>query len=126
MTERLVAELNADVVFLLTDEAAVVDTFRSRFGKRLICTGATRASGPVGLHYRDDLSRAPLAREVLVDVLLAASADGFVGNGASNVSAMVEHLKEWPAGHLVLSPPNFHFQHSQFLHPEGAPPCGPG
>jgi len=124
-TERLVTELNADVVFLLTDEAAIVEAFRSRFGDRLIHTGATRATGRVGLHFRADLQRATLAREVLVDVLLAAAADGFVGNGASNISAMVEHLKDWPTGHFVLLRPNVHLQHNRFLHPDGALPCRP-
>jgi hypothetical protein len=41
-------------------------------------------------------------REVLIDSWLALRADRFIGNGRSNVSAMITVMKHWPPGALTL------------------------
>jgi hypothetical protein len=39
---------------------------------------------------------------VLIDALVAARADAFIGNGFSNASVMVGYLREWPEGACTL------------------------
>ncbi len=110
-------ETGADAIFLATDESAVVSSFHEVFGERLITTQATRTSGSIGLHSRSDLRGDALGREVLIDTLLMSSADAFLGNGRSNVSAMVEHLKDWPEGCLQLMEKSIHYELNTFLTP---------
>jgi hypothetical protein len=47
-------------------------------------------------------SRYRLGEEVLVDALLAARCESFLGNGLSNVSCAVGQMKKWPAARLRL------------------------
>jgi hypothetical protein len=58
------------------------------------------AGGDLGLDPANDGYR--LGMEVLLDAVLAARADAFVGDGASNVSCSIAYLKKWPAGRLTL------------------------
>jgi protein O-GlcNAc transferase len=104
--ERRLAEINAlydDViaravqsgyaVWLMTDEAAVAERMQSRFGDRILCQDALRATDARGVHFvvtGEDRRR--LGDEVVTDVLLAAACDRFVGNGVSNPSCMVDFL----------------------------------
>jgi hypothetical protein len=52
----------------------------------------------MGLHYQPETDKRRLGIEVMLDTYLAARARSFVGNGFSNVSTMVGHLKRWEAG----------------------------
>ena len=91
-------------IFLLTDDARAADTFQQRYGDRLVLADVERSSDDVGVHSKpgDGPRR---GREVLRDTLLAARADRFLGNGASNVSAAVVHLKNWSDQNLSLLAP---------------------
>ncbi|MFQ5509902.1 MAG: hypothetical protein ACE5FN_11295 [Leptospirillia bacterium] len=101
--ERL---LTADrKLYLMTDTTAVVKAFEARYGDRLIHTACTRADGQTGVHYLKG-DGAALGREVLIDTLIAARADAFVGNGASNVSAIIRYLKLWPEDRFTLIQPS--------------------
>ncbi|MGA1709267.1 MAG: hypothetical protein ACO4CI_11335, partial [Phycisphaerales bacterium] len=57
-----------------------------------------------------------LGREVLVDALVAARCEWFIGNGQSNVAAMIECLKDWPAGRCTLVRPSLFARPNLFLH----------
>jgi hypothetical protein len=89
-------------LFLITDDAELLASYRLRYRDRLICTVATRTSTGQGVHYQKQTSRVQLGEEVLVDALLAARCQGFVGNGLSNVSCAVAQMRAWPAGSCRL------------------------
>jgi protein O-GlcNAc transferase len=81
------------LVWLMTDESAVVERLRGRFGDAIICQDAMRTAGRRGVHFaagRADRRR--VGEEVVADVLVAAGCDRFIGNGASNPSCMVDFL----------------------------------
>lgn len=90
-------------VFLLTDSVPLLADFSRRYDDRVITTPATRTAGEQGVHLLASPSRESLGREVLLDALLAARCDAFLGYGMSNVSCFVRALKDWPADrcHLV-------------------------
>jgi protein O-GlcNAc transferase len=83
-------------LYLLTDDAEILKDYLDRYRDRVIHTGATRTGTAQGVHYQRHASRYRLAEEVMVDTLLAARCDGFIGNGLSNVSCAVAQMKLWP------------------------------
>ena len=91
-------------IFLLTDDARAADAFRQRYGDRLVLADVERSGDEQGVHAKpgDGPRR---GYEVLRDTLLAARADRFLGNGASNVSAAVLHLRDWDDADVVLLAP---------------------
>ena len=54
------------------------------------------------MHYLPTVDPVQAGREVLTDTLLALRADRFIGNGRSNVSAMIAVMKDWPPGASTL------------------------
>ncbi len=52
----------------------------------------------------------------MVDAYLAIRAKAFIGNGFSNPSLMVRHLRTWPEDHVKLIGPNMLHLHNVFLH----------
>lgn len=90
-------------IFLMTDSEPFVAQCRAQFGDRVITTQAARTGGNVGLHYiQRSGDRTHLGKEVLVDTLLGARCDRFIGLATSNVSVFVRDLKAWPAGTCEL------------------------
>ena len=51
------------------------------------------------MHYAGHDGR-KLGEEVVMEAFLAARCDAFLGNGASNVSTAIRHLKDWAPGRL--------------------------
>lgn len=102
-------------IFLLTDSTEVVDDFQRRWGARLLSLPCQRGSGIQGVH----LSGHPgeeLGRQVITDAWLAARCDYFLGNGASNVSTGIRHIKDWPQGTYFLLGADFLGQTDHSLH----------
>jgi hypothetical protein len=89
-------------LFLMTDDERILAEYRVRYGDRVVTTACTRTRTDQGIHYQSTTSRAQLGREVLIDALVAARADAFIGNGFSNASVMVGYLREWPEGACTL------------------------
>jgi protein O-GlcNAc transferase len=89
-------------LFLITDDAEILAEYQRRYGERVIHTGATRSATGQGVHYQAQPSRYRLGEEVLVDALLAARCERFIGNGLSNVSCAVAQMKQWPPGSCTL------------------------
>jgi len=97
-----VIELNPHIgVFLLTDSVDIHTQFSARYADRLVTTPALRSATATGVHMQGHSGRA-VGDEVLLDALLAARCDYFVGNQESNVSMAISSLKRWPQGLLVL------------------------
>lgn len=101
-------------ILLLTDDAQCLARMRERHGARLIATDCQRTATQEGVHYLAETDRVQAGREVLIDALLALKAQRFIGNGRSNVSAMIALMKDWPAdactliGHSMLLERNLH------------------
>ena len=109
-------------VFLLTDDAKLRAQYADRYGDKLITTDCLRTTTAKGLHYTQHESRTRLGIEVMVDMYLAARCDHFIGVGTSNVSAMIEHLKDWPDGACDLRPFSIHYNLNPFLFRHTMPP----
>ncbi len=80
-------------IFLLTDDDTLARTFRRHYGTRLVMTGSRRSADRIGVHYHGGGDRFALGREVLIDVWLALTTEHFIGNGRSNVSALIDALR---------------------------------
>ena len=101
-------------LFLLTDSSRALNEYQQQYDDRLIVCPCQRTDSKTGLHYQERDRPEDLANEVIVDAYLAARCDAFIGNGFSNVSQTILHLKEWAAdqcflcGHNMLNEPNFY------------------
>lgn len=100
--ERYLLHTPDAALFLITDDSEILANYLERYRDRLIHTGATRTGTGEGVHYQSHPSRYRLGEEVLVDALLAARCESFIGNGLSNVSCAVAQMKAWPPGQLRL------------------------
>jgi hypothetical protein len=109
-------------VFLLTDDAKLKAQYAERYGDKLITTDCLRTTTAKGVHYTEHESRSRLGVEVMTDMYLAARCDHFIGVGTSNVSAMIEHLKDWPPGACDLRPFSLHYSLNPFLFRPTLPP----
>ena len=104
-------------IFLLTDSQPVADTFTKKYGNRLVLTDSLRSADNIGIHYNSAHSnKSQLGYEVMIDTYLAAKADRFIGNGASNVSCVVGYLKNWNSGEYTLLVPNMHHHMNYFIY----------
>jgi protein O-GlcNAc transferase len=102
-------------IFLFTDDNRVLQRFISRYGAKVIFTECDRTDNDDGVHVDQKIDPRRLGVEVVKDAYLAAQGLGFVGNGSSNVSCMVVHLKDWRDGETTLLAPSRH-DHDPFLH----------
>jgi hypothetical protein len=93
-------------IFLLTDDSRWLAQFRERFGARIVATDSLRTGNEQGIHYARLDQGARLGDEVMIDAYLATRAQRFIGNGRSNVSAMIALLKDWPEGCCTLLAPS--------------------
>ncbi|MBL9000006.1 MAG: O-fucosyltransferase family protein [Phycisphaerae bacterium] len=103
--DAFLAQSDRARVFLITDSTRLLAEFAHRYGPRLITTAVSRTDDARGVHLRPAPSREALGRDVLLDALLAARCDAFLGYGMSNVSCAVRALKRWPAGTCTLIGP---------------------
>ncbi len=97
-------------IFLLTDDERWLARFQLKYGDRLIVTESLRAQSEQGIHYTRLDAGARLGDEVMIDAYLATRAQAFIGNGRSNVSAMIAVLKAWPEGTSTLLAPSQLFE----------------
>jgi len=102
-------------LFLMTDDDALARAFRSRYGARLVMTDSRRTNDATGIHHHAGVNGLALGREVMVDLLLALEAERFIGNGRSNVSALIEALRSAAGRESALVMENQLLQHSCFL-----------
>ena len=94
-------------IWLMTDSQDVATEYRDRFGNAIHMLEALRTDTDQGVHYgAEQDERRRLGEEVFTDVLIGASCDRFVGNGASNPSSMVDFLMEGDESRKHLFLPN--------------------
>ena len=102
--QRIETMLQADPalgIFLLTDSEHFAREYRQRYGDRVLAADVARSADATGVHYAGHEGR-KLGEEVVLDAFLAARCDAFLGNGASNVSTAIRHLKDWAPGTFEL------------------------
>jgi protein O-GlcNAc transferase len=102
-------------IFLLTDQLSVLAAFRQRWGDRVVANDVRRADGTVGVHL-DGAASSALGRQIVLDCWIAARCDIFLGNGMSNVSTGIRHLKDWPENRFFLMTPDALARRNPFLH----------
>jgi predicted O-linked N-acetylglucosamine transferase (SPINDLY family) len=93
-------------ILLLTDDERWFARVTDAFGARVVNTGSQRTATTTGLHYEPAADGVRLGTEIMVDTYLALYADRFIGNGRSNVAAIIAELKEWPPGACTLVRPS--------------------
>ena len=89
-------------IFLMTDDAHCLARMKARYGDRIIATDCQRTDTDEGVHYLPAVDPVRAGREIMIDTYLALRANRFIGNGRSNVSAMIAAMKDWPPGALTL------------------------
>jgi protein O-GlcNAc transferase len=102
-------------IFLLTDAQDIVADYATRYGDRVLTTDVVRGDGATGIHMQGEASTA-LGREVMIGSWLAARCDLFLGNGTSNVSTGIRHLKDWPENSFFLMTEDVLARRDLFLH----------
>ncbi len=115
---RIDAMLQADPamgIFLLTDSEHFAREYRQKYGDRVLFADVARSSDATGVHYAGHEGRR-LGEEVVLDTHLAARCDAFLGNGASNVSTAIRHLKDWAPGSFELIGTDFLTLPNMMLH----------
>jgi hypothetical protein len=90
-------------ILLLTDDARCLARVKDIYGSRVAATDCQRTSTPEGVHYLAATDPLRAGREIMIDTYLALRADRFIGNGLSNVSAMIAVMKDWAAGTCTLT-----------------------
>ncbi len=103
-------------IFLMTDDAHLLNHFMERYGDRVVYTDCQRTINSTGVHYQNTASKHRLGVEVLIDSYIAARGNVFVGNGCSNPSCMILYLNNWHAEDIHLIGPNMHNCYNTFLH----------
>lgn len=102
-------------IFLLTDSAPMLACFQERYGDRILSLDVIRSSSQTGVHYAGHAG-VEVGEQVILDAWLAARCDFFLGNGGSNVSVGIRHLKSWPDGTFFLIGEDFLGQRNKTLH----------
>ena len=100
-------------IFLLTDDERLLSQVSSIYGDRVVATNCQRTATNTGVHSPSSaVDRSRIGMEIMIDTYLALRADRFIGNGQSNVSAMIALLKEWrPADCTLVRPSNLFDRH---------------
>ena len=93
-------------ILLLTDDSRLASAFCKRYDDRVILTDSYRTGTDIGIHYDPSVDRVRLGLEVMRDTYLALRCDRFLGNGRSNLSAMVELMKKWDKGKCRMLVPS--------------------
>jgi protein O-GlcNAc transferase len=113
--EKMLRDDPAMGIFLLTDSERFAREYRQRYGERVLLADVARSADATGVHYAGHEGRR-LGEEVVLDAHLAARCDAFLGNGASNVSTAIRHLKDWAPGTFELIGADFLASPNLMLH----------
>lgn len=88
-------------IFLLTDSTHVLRDFQGRYPGKVLYVDCQRSDSSVGVH-KSGHEGTVLGQQVIIDAYLAARCDAFLGNGTSNVSVAIRHLRDWEPGRFLL------------------------
>jgi protein O-GlcNAc transferase len=88
-------------IFLLTDSKPILERFQERYRDRIFTMDVIRSDTPIGVHYAGHSGKI-VGDQVIVDSWLASRCQFFLGNGGSNVSVGIRHLKDWAKSTFFL------------------------
>ena len=114
--DRYLISNNCQHIFLMTDDAQLLEYFKETYGNKIIAADCQRTNNATGIHYQAIPDRRRLGTEVMMDAYLASQAKAFVGNGFSNPSLIVRYLKDWSADDISLIGQNMYHTTNTFLH----------
>jgi hypothetical protein len=86
-------------IFVLTDDAPIAARLKASYGERAVLADCQRSSSQLGVHFQPGLDRFRAGLEVVIDTFLGMRADRFIGNGRSNISAIIAAVKAGQPGH---------------------------
>lgn len=89
-------------LFLMTDDMALLARYQCEFSERLVTTDCQRSESEVGVHYNNDTDKETAGREMLIDMLVAARANCFIGLGLSNPSQLIPYFGNFSDDDYVL------------------------
>lgn len=90
-------------VLILTDDTRCLEMAREKFGGRIAATDCRRSNGDKGVHLSGG-DPVQTGCEAMIDAYLALRAERFIGNGLSNVSAMIAVIKDWNGNATLIGP----------------------
>lgn len=101
---RLLDEADPSLpVFLMTDDAQWLARMKHLYGERICATDCQRTVTQEGVHYLPTVDPVQAGREIMIDTYIALRANRFIGNGRSNVAAMIAVMKDWAPGTCTLA-----------------------
>jgi protein O-GlcNAc transferase len=103
-------------IFLLTDDEHWRRHIMALYGDRVVTTNCQRTTTSTGVHYLSTIDRVRAGLEVMADTYIALRANRFIGNGLSNVSAMIAVMKEWQPGDCILVGSSELMRRNLFVH----------
>ena len=86
----------------MTDDTALLEVYQNEFGDRLVQTDCQRCDTQVGVHYDDSTDKHRAGREMLIDMLVAARANCFIGLGLSNPSQLIRYFGDFTDDNYIL------------------------
>lgn len=89
-------------VYLLSDGHRAIELFEARYRTHLGYQDCARTRTTEGLHKAAWPDHSSLAREALLDVMVASRADSFVGMGCSHLSCAAAWWHEWQPGQMHM------------------------
>lgn len=93
-------------IFLMTDSEQILQEYKARYGNKVAFTDCQRGKGQTGVHLEGHPGIL-MGEQVILDAYLATRCDFFLGNGSSNVSTGIRHLKNWRKGTFFVVGPDF-------------------
>lgn len=102
-------------IFLLTDSEPMLRCYKERYRDRIVTLDVIRSDTQTGVHYAGHAGKI-VGEQVIVDSWLAARCHFFLGNGGSNVSVGIRHLKDWSTGTFFLIGDDFLGQRNKLVH----------
>ena len=89
-------------LFLMTDDESLLLAYKKTFGDRLVTTDSQRSNSEIGVHYDSNSNKRLAGQEMLVDMLIAAKSECFIGLGLSNPSQLIHYLADFEPENYIL------------------------
>ena len=100
----------------MTDDERWLLRVKSSYGNRVVATDCLRTSTLTGVHRLAPTAGLRVGVEVMTDTYLAVRANRFIGNGRSNVSAIIALLKDWKPEDCLLVRPSHMMERNLSIH----------
>jgi len=86
----------------MTDDQKLLKKYQEVFADRLVFTDSQRSSSNTGVHYDKNNDKLAAGKEMLLDMLIAAKSNYFIGLGLSNPSQLVYYFGDFTEENYTL------------------------